>query len=364
MDAGPDHTGEPRVRAIIVDDTEAIRRLLRVSFDGDPRFEILGEAANGVEAIELAGRLQPDLVILDWDMPVLGGMEALPEIHERAPHAVVVVYTAGADAGTYRAAVAAGAVDVLDKAAAGPSLVDEVSRILVAHWTQPSAPLDLRIGPVPAEAARRWVANTREILAAVRRHPDRLPSPVALEDLDQFDALLRSWDEYAARSERFCWVARAETSDVERLVERWAVLDAMSDELLASLGVSWAPPEARPFYLAIRAGVFEALAAQATTQALAERLRRQWEARSTPRAGAPDRRPDGGVDRRTDPGAGAAAVDLRADRGATGDDGSGPTLDLRNPADRGPSDRLAGAREGGGEAGPLDPLAPADPGPV
>jgi DNA-binding NarL/FixJ family response regulator len=51
----------------------------------------------------------PELLILDRQMPVMGGVEALPEIRRGSPDTAVVLYTAGPDAGTYRAAVAAGA---------------------------------------------------------------------------------------------------------------------------------------------------------------------------------------------------------------------------------------------------------------
>ena len=86
---------EPPVkRVLLVDDVVEIRYLLRMLLANVRLCQVVGEAENGQRAVELARELQPDLVILDLEMPVLDGLEALPRILEAAPNAKVIVYSA------------------------------------------------------------------------------------------------------------------------------------------------------------------------------------------------------------------------------------------------------------------------------
>lgn len=89
-------------RVVLVDDTADIRLLLRALLAEVDGVDVVGEGGNGVEAIELAARLQPELLVLDHRMPVLDGMAALPEIWRAAPQTRVVLLSgeAGADGPT------------------------------------------------------------------------------------------------------------------------------------------------------------------------------------------------------------------------------------------------------------------------
>ncbi|GAC1534832.1 MAG: hypothetical protein NVS3B12_16150 [Acidimicrobiales bacterium] len=265
-----------RVRVVIVDDAEDIRLLLRLSFRSDPRFEVVGEGVDGREAIELAVRERPDLMVLDRQMPVLGGVEALPEIRVASPRTAVVLYTAGADAGTYQAAVSAGAVQVVEKGATAHSVVDTLAGILVAHWASDDASVEVRVGPVASGAARLWVANTAAIIQALRRHPEVLTVPVPTEVLDLFARFLVTWGELAREQEVFTWVARTTPSEIQRLVDYWAAMDRLADEDLRRLGCQWSPPEALPFVHALTAAVIEALDAHSESRELARSLAVQW----------------------------------------------------------------------------------------
>ena len=80
------------LRVLIVDDHEAVRRGLKSAVIGTG-WDVCGEAINGKEAIEMARDLQPDVVILDISMPVMGGLEAAPQIRKAAPNAKVVAFT-------------------------------------------------------------------------------------------------------------------------------------------------------------------------------------------------------------------------------------------------------------------------------
>jgi DNA-binding NarL/FixJ family response regulator len=79
---------------LLCDDTDEIRYLLRVEFGFHPYLDVVAEAANGREAVERAGELQPDVVVLDIAMPEMDGLEALPRIKEVAPATCVVMLSA------------------------------------------------------------------------------------------------------------------------------------------------------------------------------------------------------------------------------------------------------------------------------
>ena len=72
------------MRVLLVDDHEDTRELMSIVFTRAGA-EVIGEASNGAEGIELARELKPDLVVLDLEMPVMGGLEALPELRLAAP---------------------------------------------------------------------------------------------------------------------------------------------------------------------------------------------------------------------------------------------------------------------------------------
>jgi DNA-binding NarL/FixJ family response regulator len=102
-------------RVLVVDDVRDLRMLLRMALDQDEAFEVIAEAADGVEAIEQASLHQPDLVVLDLSMPVLDGLEALPRILESAPGTRVVVLSGFEGARMRGPALAAGAVGYVEK---------------------------------------------------------------------------------------------------------------------------------------------------------------------------------------------------------------------------------------------------------
>jgi DNA-binding NarL/FixJ family response regulator len=104
-----------RKRVLVVDDSSGFRGLLQMFLSSVPEVEVVGEAADGVAAVERAGQLQPDVVLLDLTMPLLDGIEAIPELLARAPGARVVALSGwGADR-MARAALAKGAVAYLEK---------------------------------------------------------------------------------------------------------------------------------------------------------------------------------------------------------------------------------------------------------
>lgn len=111
-----------RVRVLLVDDHPDIRLLVRIGLEADGRFEVVGEATDGREAVDsLCPRADggcPDAVLLDLSMPVMDGMEALPLILERCPKARVVIFSANDEPGNRREAERLGAAAFLPKGAA------------------------------------------------------------------------------------------------------------------------------------------------------------------------------------------------------------------------------------------------------
>ncbi|HEV3401920.1 MAG TPA: response regulator transcription factor, partial [Acidimicrobiales bacterium] len=101
---------------------------LRLAMDMSGGFNVVAEAADGRQAVELAARHQPDLVVLDLIMPGGGGLEALPAIRSVAPDTGVVLLTAF-DPTDVPDQAAAQTVGLLDKTADLDSLVDRLSRL-------------------------------------------------------------------------------------------------------------------------------------------------------------------------------------------------------------------------------------------
>ena len=260
----------------LVDDSDAIRRLVRLHLGLDGRFTVVGEAADGFAAIELVARTTPDVLIIDRHMPNLTGVEALPRIRQVSPETAVILYTSDADAGTYQAAIAAGALDVVLKEAPGDELVDSLSDILVQHFADAAAHPGVKIGPVPSDAALAWIDNAACLVEAIRSHPALLDQPVAPEIFDTFDRFLHVWRDIASTNDAFFWAARANPSTVGELLEAWAAIGRVPDERLEEIGCRRSVPGGRPFYEAVTAAILEAVERFDASSELAATLGRQW----------------------------------------------------------------------------------------
>ncbi|MCU1450047.1 MAG: two-component response regulator [Acidimicrobiales bacterium] len=126
---GEGNRGATKARVVLVDDEPDIVYLARTLFEHDGRFEVVGEAKDGEEAVRLAQSLHPDAVLLDILMPGMDGWEALPLIRRVAPDAVVVVVSAlGRRQDVAERATALGAAAYVEKARLGstPGLVASV----------------------------------------------------------------------------------------------------------------------------------------------------------------------------------------------------------------------------------------------
>ncbi|MFT6657814.1 chemotaxis-specific protein-glutamate methyltransferase CheB [Maritalea sp.] len=121
------------VRVMLVDDSAVVRGLMRRWIDAEPGMDIVASAINGQEAVSEAARVQPDIIILDLEMPVLSGMQALPQLRQIAPTAKILIASTltTRNARASLAAMRAGATDYLAKPDAATSR-DQFQNQLIA----------------------------------------------------------------------------------------------------------------------------------------------------------------------------------------------------------------------------------------
>jgi two-component system, NarL family, response regulator LiaR len=114
------------IRVVVADDNQAVRYGLGVVLDLYDDIELVGQAENGFEALDLCEQLQPDLVLMDLMMPKMDGVTATKLIHERFPDIRVVVLSSGGDSELVASALSAGAENYLEKHTNIDALVEAI----------------------------------------------------------------------------------------------------------------------------------------------------------------------------------------------------------------------------------------------
>ncbi len=117
-----------KVRVLIVDDVADTRENVRKLLQFEADIEVVGAARSGQEGIQLSQELDPDVVLMDINMPDIDGITATEKIHERSPHTQVVILSVQGDQNYMRRAMLAGARDFLTKPPMGDELVSAVRR--------------------------------------------------------------------------------------------------------------------------------------------------------------------------------------------------------------------------------------------
>lgn len=105
------------IRSLLVDDFNPLRRIMAAALADEPDFLVVGEAADGLEAIDKARRLQPDLIVMDMSMPRCNGLEATRRIKQELPNTVIILFTGRPTDHRVALACAEGARGCLDKGA-------------------------------------------------------------------------------------------------------------------------------------------------------------------------------------------------------------------------------------------------------
>jgi DNA-binding NarL/FixJ family response regulator len=152
-------------RVLVVDDYEPFRRFICSTLRRRPEAHIVCEVSDGLEAVQKAEELQPDLIVLDIGLPTLDGIEAARRIRKLAPKSKILFVTQESHADVVQEALHLGAQGYILKAHAGSELLAAVEAVRQGRRFV-SAGL---AGDVPAELADRQLHE--------RRHPDQVLAP-------------------------------------------------------------------------------------------------------------------------------------------------------------------------------------------
>lgn len=117
------------IRLLIVDDHTMFRQGLASLLRSEPEIEVVGQAADGQEALRLAGELQPDVVVMDMKMPGMDGVEATHRLLAAMPHARVLMLTVSEEDEDLFAAIRAGARGYILKNADADALLEAIRRV-------------------------------------------------------------------------------------------------------------------------------------------------------------------------------------------------------------------------------------------
>lgn len=117
------------VRVLIADDHGIVRKGIRLFLEQQPELEVVGEAADGREAVRLAGEMNPDIIIMDISMPILNGMEATAQIVKRNPEIAVIVLSMHSDESYLIRTLMAGAKGYLLKDTAETDLMRAIETV-------------------------------------------------------------------------------------------------------------------------------------------------------------------------------------------------------------------------------------------
>jgi DNA-binding NarL/FixJ family response regulator len=165
------------IRILIVDDQNLVRTGFRMILASEPDIEVVGQSANGAEAVELVAELRPDVVLMDIRMPVMDGLEATRRIARSSPITKVVILTtydldeyvfdalrAGASGFLLKDAPPEQLVSAIRVAAGGDALLSpSVTRRLVEEFARHS------VGTRPAPGLQELTARELEVLKLIAR---------------------------------------------------------------------------------------------------------------------------------------------------------------------------------------------------
>jgi len=120
-----------QVRTLVVDDFASFRRRVCWMLDENPQVRIIGEAADGLEAVQKAEDFQPDLILLDSDLPKLSGLEAARQIRLTAPKSKILFLTQDLDPAVVQEAFSLGARGYVIKSDASRELLSAVRVVIL-----------------------------------------------------------------------------------------------------------------------------------------------------------------------------------------------------------------------------------------
>jgi DNA-binding NarL/FixJ family response regulator len=153
-----------RIRILLADDHAVVRQGFKMILQAQPDMEIVGEAGNGREAIELAEKFKPDVVVMDVAMPELNGIEATRRVTNAAPHTRVIALSMHKDSVYVREVLRAGARGYLLKDSGSDDLVSAVRAIARGEGY-----LSPAVSDAVLDDYRRHVTNPIDLLTSRER---------------------------------------------------------------------------------------------------------------------------------------------------------------------------------------------------
>ena len=120
------------IRVLVVDDVADLRGLFKLLLETDGRFEVVGEAGDGEEAIEQAARLTPDVVVLDVAMPRMDGISAIPLIHQASPGVRILVLSGFENARVAEQAIDSCATAFLSKGTSPAGIISTLHEVYLS----------------------------------------------------------------------------------------------------------------------------------------------------------------------------------------------------------------------------------------
>jgi two-component system response regulator NreC len=160
------------IRILIADDHGVLRAGLRALLKTEPDLDVIGEASGGYQALVLAARLQPDVVLLDISMPDLDGLEVTRQLAQEQPQVRVLLLTIHEDEAILREAIRAGAAGYIVKRAVESELINAIRSTaagdMYIHPTLARTLLeDIARPPAAGSAPGNLTAREREVLRAI-----------------------------------------------------------------------------------------------------------------------------------------------------------------------------------------------------
>jgi DNA-binding NarL/FixJ family response regulator len=117
------------IRVLVVDDVPDLRMMFRLALEFDDRFEVVGEASDGIEAIEQARTLRPDVIMLDLAMPRMDGLEAIPLLHQATPGVRILVLSGFDSKNVIEQAISSCATAYLQKGVPAEEIADTLHEV-------------------------------------------------------------------------------------------------------------------------------------------------------------------------------------------------------------------------------------------
>jgi len=182
---------EKKIKVLLVDDVEETRHNIKKLFYFAPDIEVVGEGSNGLEAVQLAADLKPDLVLIDINMPVMDGIQAIEQISLATPSCSVIVMSVQGENAYLRRAMMAGAREYLVKPFGSDELINTIKRVYAAEskrkdllWPSQNAANQLKKRVITVFSSKGGVGKTTIAINLASLLAKEYRQKVTIVDLD------------------------------------------------------------------------------------------------------------------------------------------------------------------------------------